>query len=125
MTDRKEDADRIPLAEERLIVGKEKVEIGRVRLAARVEEEEGMIEDSLRHSTVRVERLPADTLLEHPPETREEEGRLILPVYEEVLVKRFHLIEEVHVVQEKSDHHIEERVTLRRKVIDVDRAGEE
>ena len=124
MTDKK-DADRIPLAEERLVVGKERVETGRVRFAGRVEEVERVIKDSLRRSTVRVERLPADTLLEYPPEMREEEGRLVLPVYEEVLVKRFHLIEEVHVVRQESAHPVEERVTLRRKVVDVDRSRKE
>lgn len=125
MMDRKDDSDRIPIAEERLIVGKQRVETGRVRLTGEVEEEEKVIEDSLRRSTVRVERRPVDAVLERPPETRQEEGRLILPVYEEVLVKRFHLFEEVHVVREESEHPVEERVTLRRKVVRVDRDGED
>ncbi len=115
------DEVRIPLAQERLKVEKETVETGRVQLHNRIEEDERRVRETLAREQVRVERKPADTLLEEPPRIREEEGRLIVPVFEEVLVRRYQLTEEVHLITERSEEEFDETVTLRRNRVEVER----
>ena len=116
-----DEESRLPLVEERLDVRKEEVETGRVRLASRVEEEERRIREMLRRSDVRIERRPVDRLADEPPEMREEQDRLVVPVYEEVIVKRWRIREEVHLVTERSEEPFEESVTLRRNRVEVER----
>lgn len=116
------DEVRIPLAEERLEVDKESVETGRVQLRNRVEEEERRIQETLAREQVRVERLPVDQLVEQPPEMREEPGRLVVPVFEEVIVKRYRVTEEVHLILERSEEPFDETLTLRRNRVEVERS---
>lgn len=112
---------RIPVVEERLDVRKETVETGKVRLKSRVEEEEKRVSEVLRHERVRVERVPAERISEDAPEMREEADRLIVPVFEEVIVKRYRVTEEVHLIRERSEEPFEENVTLRRNRVEVER----
>ena len=121
MSGRKKEEARLPVVEERLLVRKEEVETGRVRLASRVEEEDRRIRETLRRTDVRVERRPVDLLADEPPRIREEEDRLVVPVYEEVIVKRWRIREEVHLVAERSQQAFDETVTLRRNKVEVDR----
>lgn len=121
MNGRQEEETRVPLVEERLDVRKEEVETGRVRLASRVEEEEKRIRDVLARNDVRVERRPVDRIFDEPPAMREEEGRLVVPVYEEVVVKRWRVREEVHLVTKRRQEPYEETVTLRRNRVEVER----
>lgn len=116
------DETRIPLAEEQLKVAKETVETGRVQLRNRIEEEERRVRETLAQEKVRVERIPADALLEEPPQLREESGRLIVPVFEEVVVRRYRLTEEVHLITERSEQPFDETVTLRRNRVEVERS---
>ena len=115
------DSRVVPLAEEELVLEKEVVETGKVRLSNKVEEEQTRIRETLAREQVRVERAPADQLLDEPPELREEPDRLVVPVFEEVLVKRYRLTEEVHLIRERSLDPYEETVTLRRNRVEVDR----
>lgn len=116
------DKARIPLVEERLTIDKETVETGRVQLRTRVEEQDHRVRETLAREKVRVEHVAADALLEEPPQLREEPGRLIVPVFEEVLVKRYQLTEEVHLITERSEQPFDETVTLRRNRVEIDRA---
>jgi stress response protein YsnF len=115
------DEVRIPVAEERLTVGKKVVETGRVRLRNRVDEEDHRILETLAQEKVRIERVPRDLILGEPPEMREEADRLIVPVFEEVVVKRYRITEEVHLITERSEQSYDETVTLRRNRIEVER----
>ncbi len=53
---------------------------------------------------------------------REEPGRLVVPVFEEVLVKRYRVTEEVHLITERSEQQYDETVTLRRNRVEVERS---
>lgn len=112
---------RIPITEERLQVGKETVETGRVRVRSRVEEEDRRIQETLAREDVRVERSAVNRLDDEPPRLREEHGRLIVPVFEEVLVKRYRIVEEVHLITERSEAPYEDTVTLRRNSVEIER----
>lgn len=119
MGDRKE--LKIPLAEERLVLGKEVAETGRVRISSRVEEEEVPVEETLVREKVRVERVAVDEVQAEPPRIREEGDRLVVPVFEEVLVKRFHVTEELHVSREQTEEPFSGSVPLRRTKVEVER----
>lgn len=116
----KEEA-RIPVVEERLDVRKETVETGRVRLKSRVEEQDEKVRAMLARERVRVERRKVDETGDEPPALREEGDRLVVPVFEEVIVKRYRVTEEVHLIREQVEEPFEETVTLRRNRVEVER----
>ncbi|CAA9541555.1 MAG: hypothetical protein AVDCRST_MAG23-2116 [uncultured Sphingosinicella sp.] len=90
---------RIPLVEERLVTSKREVETGRVRVRTLVDENETLVRETLRHSTVEVERVTIEREIDEIPPVREEGGVTIIPVVREVLVvqKKLILAEEVHL----------------------------
>ncbi len=115
------DEARVTLVEERLKVEKEIVETGKVQLRNRVEEEEHRIRETLAREDVQVQRIAADVLLEEPPRMREEPGRLVVPVFQEVFVRRYRVTEEVHLITERSEQPYDETVTLRSNRVEVER----
>lgn len=114
---------RIPLAEERLIVRKEEVETGRVRVRTLVDEAETIVREQLTHAEVEVERVPMDRQVEAVPPVREEDGVTIIPVVREVLIvqKQLILTEEVRLrrVTRTEDH--AEPVLLRTQRAEIER----
>ena len=107
MTD-DQDEYRIPLAEERLIVRKEEVETGRVRVRTLVDETETMVREQLTHAELEIERVPIEMQVDAVPPVREEDGVTVIPVVREVLVveKKLILTEEVRLrrVTRTEDH---------------------
>lgn len=125
MRDRPDSRDndplRIAIAEERLAVSRETVETGRVRVETRVVPETVPIEETLAHVAVRVERFPVDRLVDDAPPVRTEGDRTIVSVTEEVLVKRIRIVEEIHLVAERTQDQVREKVRLHRTEVDVTR----
>ena len=118
-------ADRplvVPVLEERLRVGKRAVETGRVRLEKRIETETRDVAMPLFEEEVHVRRVPHDVVIEdpqNPPQPREVDGVLVVPVLEERLVvaKQLVLKEEVHVTRQRTESVHREKVELRREEI--------
>lgn len=118
----------IPLAVEELSVHKRAVARSVVRVRTRVETREEVLDEPLLTEHVAVERVPVNRLVEgDPPATRDEDGVLVFPILEEVLVvqKRLLLKEEVRIVKRRVTVSKPQRVTLRREVVDVERAERE
>lgn len=115
--------ETIPLIEERLHIATRAVETGRVRVTTRTEAHEEIARADLAISHVEVERVaigrPVDTI----PSVREEDGVLIVPVVEEVLVteKRLMLVEEIRLVRRTRVEAFAQPVTLRRQRAVVER----
>ena len=111
--------DTVRLAEERLQVETRLTE-ATARVRVRVHEDAHAVSEPLRRERVEVERVPVDRLVDVPPEPRDEDGVRIVPVVEEVLVRRFRVVEEVRVrvVAETVQH--EETVALRRQTVAVE-----
>lgn len=105
----------LPLGEEKLQVEKKLVESGRVRVSVRTETVEETVRETLRSRSARVQRVPVGQEIDQVPETREEDGVLIIPVVEEVLVivKKLYLKEEIHVRFDEIDEIIEQSVERR------------
>jgi uncharacterized protein (TIGR02271 family) len=124
-----EDTVVIPVVAEELSVETARVARSAVRVHKRVETTEQTIATPLVHEEVVVERVPIERQLIEgpPPEPREEQGVLIIPVFEEIAVveKRLMLCEEIRVSRRSITTTTSQVVPLRREVVDVERVEQE
>ncbi|TVQ41921.1 MAG: DUF2382 domain-containing protein [Gloeocapsa sp. DLM2.Bin57] len=114
----------LPVIEEQIIIEKERIPRGIVRVNKRVETREKEIDATTTHEEVIVERVPINKLVENAsPKVRKERGVLIIPVVEEVAVieKRLLLVEEVHISKQRTQKTQPHSVMLQREVIEVER----
>lgn len=116
-----EDALRVPIVEETLRIDKTQVETGRVIVTSAVHVDTVDVRDTLESRSVRVERVPIGHFIDAMPQIRTEPGRTIVPVVEEVMVKRLRLVEEVHLVTETNSEPFDQSVALRRLDVTVER----
>jgi len=121
MTEKQEVA-AIPLVEERITVGKQSVESGRIRVRVEVDTREEKVAQDLVHDEVDIERVPKNIPLTEVPSVRLEGNTTIIPVVEEVLVveKQLVLVEEIHLHKRAISQTTDVPVTIRseRAVID-------
>ncbi len=121
------DSAVLPLVEEALRVGKRRVETGRVRVSVATETEERLLRETLRTERAEVERVPVGRELAEgepaPSVRREEDGTVVVPVLEEILVveRRLVLREEVRLRLVAAEEPVEQPVTLRRQRAVVER----
>ena len=113
----------VPVVEERVVVSKETVETGRVRVTTHVEERTEQVREGLRHDDVVVERIPINRIVDTAPVIRREGDTVIYPVVEETLVveKRLLLKEEIRIICKSSVETVEQQVILRAVHADVQR----
>ena len=117
----------LPLAEELLRIGKRRVETGRVRVSVATDVEERLVREALRSERAEVERVPVGRELaggeQAPLVRREQDGTIVVPVVEEVLVveRRLVLREEVRLRVAAVEEIVEQPVTLRRQRAEVER----
>ena len=117
----------LPLVEEALRVGKRRVETGRVRISVLTDADEQLVRETLRTERAEVERVAIGRELakgEEAPTTRQEEdGTVVVPVLEEVLVveRRLVLREEIRLRIVAAEEAVEETATLRRQRAVVER----
>jgi len=113
----------VPVVEERLLLGKQSVETGRVIVRKRVVEEQQAFEQPLTKEEVVVERVAVERFVDGPVAERQEGDTLIVPVMEEVLVveKRLMLKEEVRITRRVSQVHQRDEATLRREEVEIER----
>jgi uncharacterized protein (TIGR02271 family) len=120
------DREVLPLMEEALRVGKRRVEAGRVRVSVATETEERLVSEMLRSDRVEVERVGIGREVapgESAPSVRNEDGVVVVPVLEEVLVveKRLVLREEIRLRIAVSAEAVEQTIALRRQHAEVER----
>jgi stress response protein YsnF len=95
-----------------------------VRVHKRVETREEVVNTPTFREAVRVVHVPMNMYIDDVvPEVREEDGVLVIPIIEEVVVteKRLFLREEVRIRKERAERTDTQTVTLRREVVDVER----
>lgn len=122
-----ESVETVPLVEEALRVGRREVESGRVRVRSVTDTIEEMARATLDEETVEVTRVPVGREVEAAPPVRTEDGVVIIPVLEEVLIveKRLVLKEELHIRRQVTQENVEVPVTLRKQRAVVERLGPE
>jgi uncharacterized protein (TIGR02271 family) len=115
----------IPLAQERVTVEKRRVETGRVRIRSVVDEKLVRVAEDLEQDDVRIEHVPINREVTEPPRTREEDGVLIVPIFEEVVIveKRLMLKEELHIHRNHKRERVESAVRLKTMHVEVERAA--
>lgn len=117
----------LPLVQEDLVVGKRRVETGRVRVSIGTETEERVVRETLRSERTELERVPVGRELadgEPAPSIRQEpDGTVVVPVLEEVLVveRRLVLKEEIRMRLVAVDEAVEQPVAVRRQRATIER----
>lgn len=112
----------VPVLAEELVVDKERVPTGGVRVHRRIEEHEELVDIPLLKEHVDVRRVLIDREVDGPLPIRREGDLTIVPVVEEVLVvqKRFRLKEEIHISRQVREERHQERVVVRRQEAEVE-----
>lgn len=113
----------IPLHDESVTVGKQRVERSRVRVTTRVSERETMVREALEHEEATVTRVPIDREIDAHPGIRQDGDVTVIPLVEEVLVveRRLILREELHIRKSRRTVEVEQPVTLRSEDAVVER----
>lgn len=96
------------------------MDAGDVRITSRSVSEASEQARTVSDTRVRVERIDVDRVEDSPPQRRQADGVTIIPEYEEILVVRYRVTGEVHVIEEtRAETRVRE--PLRRTVVGVDR----
>lgn len=121
----REEQAKIPILEERLVVGTRKVEAGSVQIHKKVVTEQVEQQIALTHEEVQIERVAIGRYIEAAPALRYEGNVTIISVVKEVLVveKRLVLVEELHLTKKQVLTTAIVKDTLRKEEIEVGRTG--
>ncbi len=114
---------KIPVIEEKVSIGKEVKETGKVRLTKKVHEEEQLVDIPGIQEEVDVERIAINKYVDSPPPPVRHEGdTTVISVLREVTVveKRLELVEEVRITKRQVKTENAQTVTLRREEVNVE-----
>lgn len=119
------DGVAIPLHDESVTIGKQRVERSRVRVTTRVSERETLVRERLDHEEATVTRVPIDREIDVHPDIRQEGDVTVIPLVEEVLVveRRLVLREELHIRKTHRTVEVEQPVILRSEQAAVERVA--
>ena len=116
----------IPLARERLKIGRRRIDVARVIVKTFTETDPVVVDEMLNRDDLRIQRVPMDRFLDEPATPRYDRDVLVIPVMEEVVVvtKRLRLVEEIRVHRRVVSRRHRERVLVRRQRVEVERRPE-
>jgi uncharacterized protein (TIGR02271 family) len=109
------DSPKLSLAAEEIVVKKEAVETGRVRVSKQTHTREALIDETLFHEHAEIETVPIGRQISEMPPIRHENDTTIVPIVEEVLYteRRLILKEEIRITRRRTSEQFHENVTLR------------
>lgn len=112
-----EDETVVPILEETVRLHKRQVATGKVSVRTVVDSIEEVASADLKSETAEVTRVSIDKIVDEAPGVRTEDGVVIIPVVEEVMVveKRLLLKEELHIRRVMETEAVEVPVTLRKQ----------
>jgi stress response protein YsnF len=95
-----------------------------VRVRKIIREREEIVDEQLLERTVGIERIPINRFVDEPVPVRQEEGTIIVPVMEEVVVveKRLLLKEEVHIRTAEQSVGKPQKIILRSEEVEIERS---
>ena len=111
----------LQLHAERLDVRRRVRQTGEVRVAIQTRTRDEQVDEQLNRREVQVERVAVARFVDEMPEVREEGDTTVIPVVEEILVRRLFLKEEVRVTRIDTTHPHRETVTLRYQDVVISR----
>ena len=103
------------LAAEELVVAKEAIETGRLRVTKQTHTREAVVDENLLSERAEIETIPIGKQVLEIPSIRQEGETTIIPIMEEVLhtERRLILKEEVRITRRRTTEQFHDRVTLR------------
>ena len=112
----------VPVLAEELVVDKEQIPTGGIRVHRRTLDHDETVDLPLVKEHVDVRRVLIDREVDGPLPVRREGDTTIIPIVEEVLIieKRFRLKEEIHVIRSAREERHQERVPVRRQEADIE-----
>ena len=115
--DRVDDEQVIALQSEHLDFSKKRIVTGEVEVSTMTRLHDAVVDEVLTSQHASIERVPVGRVISTVPEIREEDGVLIIPVIEEIVVveRRLVLKEEVRISRSTSTQRHRETVTLRQQ----------
>ncbi len=113
----------LQLHAEQLDVRRRVRQTGEVRVAIQTRSRDQDVDEQLTRRDVRVEHVAVDRFVDEMPQIREEGETTIIPVVEELLVRRLFLKEEVRITRTAVTHAHRETVALRYQDVVVSRTG--
>jgi len=111
----KPDDTVLRLGAEELSLSKQKIITGGVRVSTVTREREELVDESLAHERVEINREPVGDYIAAIPEIRTEGDVTIIPIVEEVIERRLILKEEIRVRRVRDTERFQDRVTLRKQ----------
>jgi uncharacterized protein (TIGR02271 family) len=113
----------IPIVQEELVVRKEQVESGKVRLHITTQYQEEAITEPVYQESISIERIPINRVIDTPANIRYEDNKTIVPLMKEVIVvqKQLMLTEEIHISKTRTKSHDTQTVTLRREEVQIEK----
>lgn len=113
----------IPVIEEFIEIGTRVTEKETVRVSKNVTEEEININIPLITESFDIERIPVGRYVDAKPEISYEGDSIIIPVVEEVFVKRYLLTEEIRLHKKVKESHFEETVIVKKENVTIEKKG--
>lgn len=112
----------VPVVEEQVRVDVQESVTGTVRIAKTVSSETVEVAEPYTQENVSIERVAINEYVDELPAAVRYEGDvMIVPVLEEVLVKKTLLVEEIRITKSKNTDTQPEQVTLRKEQVEVQR----
>ena len=113
----------IPIIQEEIVIGKELIETGKVRIEKSVTRENVSFDLSLTEENYKVVRIPKNEDVEVAPAIRHEGDTTIIPVVREVAVirKKLVLVEEIHLRRTVVPHESTVHEVVRSEEIEIKR----
>ena len=117
----------LPVIEEQVVIDRNVVETGRIRISKTVQEHEQEVNVLLQHDEVQVEHVPVNQFVADNvplPGSRQEGDVLIVPILREVVVTRVLVVEELRISKRVVEEPHASTVTLRQEQIRVERSAD-
>jgi uncharacterized protein (TIGR02271 family) len=104
---------KLTLVAEELVVGKEAIETGRLRVTKQTHTREAVVDENLLSERAEIETIPIGRQILEMPSIRQEGETTIIPIVEEVLhtERRLILKEEVRITRQRTTEQFHDRVT--------------
>ena len=111
----------VPVIKEQVTIDRQTVDTAKITVHKNIVEEQVMVDVPLVHETYDVERVAVNRIVDTPPSVREEGNVTIIPVIREVIVKRYEVVEEIHVIKTQRSVAYTEEVTVKREEVRINR----
>ena len=108
---------------ERLDVRRRVRQTGAVRVSVQTRTRDQQVEEQLTRQDARVEHVSVNRYVDEMPQVRQEGDTMVIPVVEEILVRRLFLKEEVRVTRIDTTRTHRETVSLRYQDVVISRTG--